>query len=195
MSTPPRIASLEPPYDPDTEEMLARWMPPGAAVEPLALFRTLATHPELMSRMRPLGSGILNHGTVPARDREIVLHRTCARAGAEYEWGVHAAAFAAAVGLSAEQVAATTAGPGAAAEDPCWSATDALLIRLADELHDTATVSDELWAQLAAHYTDQQLLELVVTAGWYRTIAYVTNAARVALEPWAARFPPAGGAT
>jgi hypothetical protein len=38
-----------------------------------------------MSRMRPLGSGILNHGLVPPRDREIVLHRTCARAGAEYE--------------------------------------------------------------------------------------------------------------
>jgi alkylhydroperoxidase family enzyme len=191
MSVTPRIAPLEPPYDPATGEMLMRWMPPGASVEPLALFRTLAVHEELMSRMRPLGSGILNHGTVPPRDREIVLHRTCARAGAEYEWGVHAVAFAEAVGLTPDQVAATAADPSIAAEDPCWSTQDALLIRLADELHDTATVSDALWAQLAGHYTDQQLLELVVTAGWYRTIAYVTNAARVALEPWAARFPAA----
>ena len=78
-----------------------------------------------------------------------------------------------------------------AAEDPSWSEQDALLVRLADELHDTATVSDELWVQLAGRYTDQQVLELIVTAGWYRTIAYVTNAARVALEPWAARFPAA----
>ncbi len=185
-----RITPLEPPYDPETGEMLRRWMPPGAAVEPLALFRTLAVHPDLMSRMRPLGSGILNHGQVPPRDREIVLHRTCARAGAEYEWGVHAVAFAEAVGLSAEQLAATAAGADAA-DDPCWSEGDALLVRLADELHDTSTVSDELWARLAGHYTDQQLLELVVTAGWYRTIAYVTNAAHVPLEPWAARFPAA----
>jgi 4-carboxymuconolactone decarboxylase len=191
MSVTPRIAPLEPPYDPATGEMLMRWMPPGASVEPLALFRTLAVHEELMSRMRPLGSGILNHGTVPPRDREIVLHRTCARAGAEYEWGVHAVAFAEAVGLTPDQVAATAAEPSTAADDPRWSTQDALLIRLADELHDTATVSDTLWAQLAGHYTDQQLLELVVTAGWYRTIAYVTNAARVALEPWAARFPAA----
>jgi 4-carboxymuconolactone decarboxylase len=188
MSTTPRIAPLEPPYAPETGEMLKRWMPPGAAVEPLALFRTLAVNEELMSRMRPLGSGILNHGTVPVRDREIVLHRTCARAGAEYEWGVHAVAFAEGVGLSAQQVAATAAGADAA-DDPSWSDEDALLIRLADELHDTATITDELWAQLASRYTDQQLLELVVTAGWYRTIAYVTNAARVPLEPWAARFP------
>ena len=84
-STTPRIAPLEPPYEPDTGEMLRRWMPPGAAVEPLALFRTLAIHPELMSRMRPLGSGILNHGEVAARDREIVLHCTCVRVGAEYK--------------------------------------------------------------------------------------------------------------
>jgi 4-carboxymuconolactone decarboxylase len=185
----PRIAALQPPYAPEVEEMLQRWMPPGAAVEPLALFRTLATHPELMSRMRPLGSGILGHGRVAARDREIVIHRTCARAGAEYEWGVHAVAFAAAVGLTTEQVAAS-AVPGAdAAADPAWSAHDAVLIRLADELHDTATVSDPVWAELADAYRDEQLLELVVIAGWYRTLAYVINALRVPLESWGARFP------
>ncbi len=181
-----RITPLEPPYDPETGEMLKRWMPPGAAVEPLALFRTLAVHPDLMSRMRPLGSGILNHGQVPPRDREIVLHRTCARAGAEYEWGVHAVAFAESVGLTADQLASTATGN---ADDACWSDGDAQLIRLADELHDTNTISDGLWAQLSARYTDQQLLELIVTAGWYRTLAYVINAARIPPEPWASRFP------
>jgi alkylhydroperoxidase family enzyme len=166
-------------------------MPPGAALEPLALFRTLAVHRELMSRMLPLGSGILNHGEVPPRDREIVLHRTCARAGAEYEWGVHAVAFAHAVGLTPPQIAATAAHPTDATYLATWSQQDALLIRLADELHDTDTISDELWAQLRTRYTDPQLLELIVTAGWYRTISYVINAARVPLEPWAARFPAA----
>jgi 4-carboxymuconolactone decarboxylase len=197
-TTAPRIAPLEPPYEPDTGEMLRRWMPPGAAVEPLALFRTLAIHPELMSRMRPVGSGILNHGQVPPRDREMVLHRTCARAGAEYEWGVHAVTFGPAVGLTAAQLAATVAGPpmaasdaagSDAADDPGWSDRDELLIRLADELYDTDTVSDELWARLTPHYTNPQLLELIVTAGWYRTLAYVINAAQIPLEPWAARFP------
>jgi 4-carboxymuconolactone decarboxylase len=182
----PRIAPLEPPYDPETGEQLRRWMPPGAAIEPLALFRILAVHPELMSRMRPLGSGILNHGEVPPRDREIVLHRTCARAGAEYEWGVHAVVFAEAVGLTADQIASTAIGN---ADDACWSEADERLVRLADQLHDTNAVSDELWAQLAERYTDRQLLELVVTAGWYRTLAYVINAARIPLEPWATRFP------
>ena len=34
-----------------------------------------------------------------------------------------------------------------------------------------------------------QLLELLITVGWYHTISFVANAARVPLEPWAARFP------
>ena len=181
-----RIEPLGPPYQPDIEAMLRRWMPRGSALEPLALFRTLAVHADLCSRMRPLGAGLLGHGLLDPREREIVIDRTCARAGAEYEWGVHAQAFGEAVGLSREQLAATATG-GAA--DPAWSERDALLIRLADELHDGANVSQELWAQLAARWMPEQLLELLVLAGWYRLIAYVINGARIQLEPWAARFP------
>src|SRR5271156_3051210 len=111
----PRIAPLAPPYEAQIETFLEKWMPPGSQVEPLRLFRTLAVHEQLASRMRPLGAAILGHGTVEPRDREIVIHRTCARTCAEYEWGVHAIAYGQAVGLSDEQIAATVQGD---AEDP-----------------------------------------------------------------------------
>src|SRR5919197_1643847 len=114
-TTSPRIAPLEPPYEPEIEAALKKWMPPGAETEPLKLFRTLVVHDELASRMRPLGAGILGHGRVDPREREIVIHRTCARAGAEYEWGVHVLAFGKPLGLSDEQIAATARG---SAEDP-----------------------------------------------------------------------------
>ena len=182
----PRIAPIEPPYDPATADFLRKWMPPQSPLEPLALFRTLAVHPELMNRMRPLGAGLLSHGLIAPREREIVIHRTCARAGAEYEWGVHAVAFGKPLGLDDAQLAATVTGTAA---DPAWSARDALLIRLADELCDTATLSDALWPELAAHWTPPQLLELIVLAGWYRLIAGVINGAGVVCEAWAARFP------
>jgi 4-carboxymuconolactone decarboxylase len=181
-----RIAPLDPPYTPEIEAALRRWMPPGAQAEPLRLFRTLNVHQELASRMRPLGAGILGHGVLDPREREIVIHRTCARAGAEYEWGVHALAFGGPVGLSEEQLAATVHG---GPEDPVWEEADAALIALADELHDTATVSDALWDRLAARFDDEQLLELLVVAGWYRMLSYVMNGAQVELEPWAPRFP------
>jgi 4-carboxymuconolactone decarboxylase len=186
IATEPRIAPLEPPYEQELEAMLTKWMPPGSPLEPLALFRTLALHEELMSRMRPLGSGILGHGHVEPREREIIIHRTCARAGAEYEWGVHVVAFGRPLGLSDEQIVATARG---AADDPAWSAHDTLLVRLADELHDTCTISDALWPALAERFSADQLLELVIIAGWYRLLSYVIHAARVPHEPWAARFP------
>src|SRR5256714_12378063 len=97
---PPRIAALEPPYAPETAALLAKWRPPGNDVEPLRLFRTLAVHDELASRMRPLGAGILGHPRLEPRERELLILRTCARAGAEYEWGVHAIAFGAPLGLT-----------------------------------------------------------------------------------------------
>jgi 4-carboxymuconolactone decarboxylase len=182
----PRIAPLEPPYEADIADMLAKWMPPGSGMEPLALFRTLAVHDDLASRMRPLGAGILGKGRVEPRLREVMIHRTCALCGAEYEWGVHATAFGKPLGLTDEQLASTVHG---AAGDAAWSAPESAVFRLADELHATSAVSDELFADLSEHFGADQILELVVIAGWYHTISFVINAAGVQHEPWAARFP------
>jgi 4-carboxymuconolactone decarboxylase len=167
--------------------MLARWMPRDTgAIEPLALFRVLAHHLELASRMLPLGAGILAHGRLRPRDRELVIHRTCARCHAAYEWGVHAAVYGPRVGLTPDQLRATAIGE---ATDPAFDQTDALLIQLADELHDTATISDALWRRLQARYDTEELLELVITTGWYRLIAYVIAAADLDPEQWAVPYP------
>ena len=99
---------------------------------------------------------------------------------------MHAVVFGGRVGLSEAQLAATVHG---AAGDPVWSERQALVIRLSDELHDTADITDELWLELERHWTRSQLLELIVTAGWYRTISQVVKAARIEPEAWAASFP------
>jgi 4-carboxymuconolactone decarboxylase len=182
----PRIAPLRPPYEPEVAAMLAKWMPPGSEVEPLALFRTLAVHDGLFSRMRPLGAGILGHPRLQPRERELLILRTCARAGAEYEWGVHVVAFGRPLGLSEEQIAATVLGT---ADDRAWSAGEAQLIAAADALYETNGIADAPWRALSARFGEDQLLELVIVAGWYRLISYVINASQVELEPWAERFP------
>src|SRR5215204_1321702 len=164
----PRIAPVEPPYESDIASMLAKWMPPGSEIEPLRLFRTLAVHPDLAARMRPLGGGLLGHGLLAPRERELMLLRTCALAGAEYEWGVHAAAFGPGVGLSPEDAAAAAA---AEIDPDRWSARDVLVLRLASELHETARVSDSLWSELAGQWDPPELLELVAVAGWYRLVS------------------------
>ncbi len=184
-----RITPLQPPYSPDVEGMLAKWMPPASDAEPLRLFRTIAVHGELMSRMRPLGAGILGaRATVAPELREVMIHRTCALTGAEYEWGVHAIAFGAPLGLSEEQLRSTVHGDWS---DACWEPRQAVVVRLADELHGTSAICDELWRSLVEHFDEVQILELIVTAGWYHVIGYVCNGVRVAVEDWAPRFPAA----
>jgi len=183
-----RITPVEPPYDPELKAMLDKWMPPSSGVEPLALFRTLALHPELASRARPLGAGILGKGLVEPRLREVMIHRTCALTGAEYEWGVHVVGFGKPLAFSDEQLASTVHGD---ADDPVWFDAERAVFRLADELHHTSTVSDELFEELERHFDPAQIIELCLTSGWYHAISYVINAARIPLEPWAARFAAA----
>ena len=120
------------------------------------------------------------------RDREIVIDRTCARCGCEYEWGVHIAFFAERVKLTGEQVQSITHG---VATDPCWtSERDQLLILTVDALCDRSDIDDELWATIAGVFTEQQLLDLLLLCGWYHAISFSARAARVPLESGAPRF-------
>lgn len=178
-----RIAPLSPPYSAEVEASLRKWMPPGSAVEPLALFRTLARYPLLDERLRRLGSAFLGHGTLPMRARELAILRTCARCGAVYEWGVHASAFGAAAGLDESTIRATTE---LALEH---AGADALVLRAVDELHDRATLEDATWAELAARFGDDTLVELVALVGFYHLVSFLVNALGVEHEPWATQFP------
>jgi 4-carboxymuconolactone decarboxylase len=183
----PRIAPLAPPYLPEIDAALRAMMPRNSPVPPLRLFRTLVHDPRLAEAMTALGRFVLGHdGALDLRDRELVIDRVCARCGCEYEWGVHVTTYGARAGLSPAQLDATVTGD---AESPLWSEREALLVRLVDELHETARVSEGLWAQLVRHWTTAQLLELLLLAGWYHAISFLGNGACVEPEEWAARFP------
>ena len=182
---PPRIVPLAPPFDAPTQQRLEKMTPPGAP-NILALFRVLAINPTLAERMTGWGGYLLGrHAALSLREREVVIDRVCARCGAEYEWGVHVTAFAAAAGITTEQTAVIAR---ADADLAPLLPRDRLLVRMVDELHETCDVSDALWAELAGVWTAPQLIELLVLAGWYRAISYVCRVTRVPLEDWQARF-------
>ncbi len=182
-----RIPPIEPPFPEEIADDLAAMMPPG--VPPLALFRALAHNPRVLRKIR--AGNLLDRGSLERRDRELVILRTCARCGSEYEWGVHAAVFARRVGLDEAEIEGSV---HASWWDGRWSSADRSLVRLVDELHDTSRVSDDLWSELRAHWRDDQIVELLVLVGFYHTIAFVTNGLELELEPAAERFPAAPAA-
>jgi alkylhydroperoxidase family enzyme len=178
----PRIAPTEPPYEPEIAAALERIMPPG--VPPLVLFRTMARSPRVFAKM--FAGGLLDKGPLSLRQREIVIDRTTARLGCEYEWGVHIALFAERVGFTPEHIAATVADDGHVA---CWAPDEQALISAVDDLVDRHMIGDKTWAVLATHFDETQILEVIALIGYYHTISFLCRGLDLPLESYAARFP------
>ena len=147
-----------------------------AGLPPLNIFRTLMRNEPLSRGFLALGGQLLRGEGLPAREREIVILRTGWRAQSEYEFGQHTA-IGEGVGLTADEVARL-----ADAGDGAWSDDDAALVAMVDELCEDDVVSDRTWAALAARWSPEQLLELLVLAGYYRLVSGLLNSAGVALE-------------
>ncbi len=177
----PRIAPLDPPYAPDVRDQFDRIM---RGAPPLMLFRVMAGHARAWEKFR--AGSLLGRGPLSLREREIVIDRTCALNGCEYEWGVHVAIFAAPAGLDAAQVRATVLE---SADAPCWSEAEQALISAVDALHHRATWTDAEFAALKAHYDEDEILEIILLCGFYRTVSYLANGLALPLEEKAARFP------
>ena len=177
-----RIEPAKPPYSEVVQQTFERLMPPG--VPPLVLFTTIARSERAFQRF--MAAGLLDKGPISLKEREIMIDRTCARTGSEYEWGVHIAFFGERAGLTPHQVNGMTA---AAVDPQLWTERERLILRLADELHETATISDGLWREADGAFSVEQILELILLAGFYRTVSYLTNGLKLPLESFGVRFP------
>jgi len=181
----PRIAPLAQPYP---EEFAARMKVLMRGADPLVLFTTLAKHDRAWAKFG--GGSLLDKGSpLSMRAREIVIDRTTAKCGCEYEWGVHVAGFALHIGLTEAQVHATVHGD---ATDPAWTdESERVLIATVDALLDHKKLSDVEWGALTAHFSEEQALEIIQLVAFYHGVALICGALDLPLEANAARFPAA----
>jgi alkylhydroperoxidase family enzyme len=184
-----RIPPAAPPYDDLALKMFARL--PKEWGEPFMMFRVLARDSRLLQRYVNGAASYLDPSHVTLRQREVFLLRVTGLCRCEYEWSLRVHFFANAAGLSDEQIQATVQRDASGAD---WSEEDRLLLRLAQELHETCTISDALWALLTPAFTDEAILQLLMIAGHYRTTAYLANSLGYPLEPGRARTFPAAWA-
>ena len=177
-----RISPTQPPFPTEIQDRLDRLMPKGMA--PLVLFTTLARDKRLFEKF--MAGGLLDPGHLTLRQREIVIDRVTALCKSEYEWGVHIALFAQRAGLDESQVTSTVKGGKA---DPVWGDEERALLAACDQLHQNCDVDDATWQDLQQHFSEEALLEILMLAGYYRTVSSITNALRLPLETYGARFP------
>jgi alkylhydroperoxidase family enzyme len=178
---PPRIAPLAPADYPAEAwalaeaERMAGGFPPREAGRPLSDHAaTLLRHPELYGAQMTFGVQLLIRGVLAPRDRELLILRTGWLCQAPFEWGEHVL-IAARIGLTSEEIERVTLGSGAAG----WDEHERAVLRAAEELHEHAMISDEVWAVLARRLDEQQLIELPLVVGHYHTVAFYQNALRM----------------
>lgn len=147
------------------------------------IFTTLVRAPGLFRRWLPFGGKLLN-GKLPARDRELLILRTGWNCRAEYEWAQHTR-IALRLGITSSEVERVALGPGAIG----WSPFEAALLRAADELHETSTISDATWSIIAERYDTAQLIELPMLVGHYHLVAMTLNTLGVELDDGLSGFP------
>jgi alkylhydroperoxidase family enzyme len=177
-----RIAPAKPPFPPEIQQRFDRVMPKG--ISPLTLFTTLARDERLFARFS--GGSLLSPGNLTLRQREIVIDRITAQSGSEYEWGVHITFFGKEAEFTEAQVRSLVKG---GAEDSVWKEEERALLCACDQLHASCDLDDEAWQALRTHFSEEAILEILMLAGFYRMVSYLTNALRLPLESYAARFP------
>jgi AhpD family alkylhydroperoxidase len=116
---------------------------------------------------------IRSQSSLPADIRELIILRVAELNGADYEWSAHEP-LARAAGLADAQLAALRGNGNPAALSPSQAAA----LAYTDAITREVRVPDEVFAGLAGHFDEREILELTVTIGAYNLVSRVL----VALE-------------
>ncbi|SFL49824.1 carboxymuconolactone decarboxylase family protein [Geodermatophilus ruber] len=144
--------------------------PRGGVIGP---FAPLLRSPELMTRVQKVGEHLRFAGGLSRRLFEMAVLVVSRHWDQQFEWGHHHP-LALAAGLDPAIADAIAENRRPARMDAGAAAVWDLL----DELHRTRGVSDGTFDRALAELGDAGLVELVVTAGYYTTLAMVMNVAR-----------------
>ena len=142
--------------------------------EPPAVFLTLGRHRRLFWGWLLFAGALMPGGKLPRRETELVILRVATLSGNEYELTQHRR-LGRRAGLSAAEVDRVADGPDAEG----WGERERLLLRVTDELHASADLSDATWAALRDRLDERECIELVMLVGHYTMLATALTALRV----------------
>ncbi|HKU40159.1 MAG TPA: carboxymuconolactone decarboxylase family protein [Polyangiales bacterium] len=135
-------------------------------------------HPALAKAFLTFNNHVAVASSLSKRVRELLILRISWLRRSEYELVQHLV-LGKNAGLSDAEIERVQLGPDA----PGWDAVDAGLVRCVDELHSEARIADATWALLSAHFSTQQLLDIVFVVGCYDVLAMVFKTFGAQLEP------------
>jgi alkylhydroperoxidase family enzyme len=136
-----------------------------------AFLETLARYPNIVKNWMPVVNYIDHHNTLDPRERLIIGLRTATQCHSEAE-------FADRAGVARESGLSDVDIDNLSKAAPQLSGSDrhALLIEAVDELVDEKVISDDLWARMGNHFSDEELMDVVFAVATQLMISWMQNA-------------------
>ncbi len=141
--------------------------------------RTLLHIPTLADSFLSFPAYLSKDSTLSPRHREILILRTAWLLNSDYIWSAHVPA-ARTAGLTAGEVRRVAEGPEARG----WTAFEATLLRVADQLFRNSFVNDADYKALTAEYDVHRTMDAVMTVADFLTLGSIYNALGVQPDAW-----------
>lgn len=135
------------------------------------VFRAVLRSPQIAEAFAQLGAAQFAHSSLPPDERELAVLAAGRCFESAYETAQHEP-ISRAVGVTDAQRAAIAAGRWA---DPAFSGAQQAMIGFVAATAERPTVPPEVMAAVRRHYTDQQVVELLVQTGYYFVIGRLST--------------------
>ncbi len=144
----------------------------------IRIFRMVAHAEGAFRPFLRLGSAILGGQELPARLRELAILRVANLCATRYEWTQHVA-WGRRVGLSEAQIEALERG---IVTSEAFDEEEQLVLRFTTEVVEKVRASDETFREVARRFTPREVVELVLTVGYYMMVARLLETTGVDLD-------------
>ena len=143
----------------------------------LNIFKVLANCPSIGSEISKAGNAILFNGSLPLSLRELTILRVGNLTGSTYEWAQHVP-IGMRMGLTEEQISTLSQWKDSSA----FSDQERAVLEYVDEVTLNIRVSEETFKAVMEFFTEEQVVELTILAGYYGMLARILESLEVELE-------------
>ena len=143
----------------------------------LNVYKVMAHCPRVGRVFLRLGNAILFNGSLPPKLRELAILRVGDLAEATYEWTQHVP-IGIMAGLTDQQIKAMHQWK----DSPLFSNQERAILQYTDEVAQNIRVSEETFKAVRDFLTEEQVVELTTTIGYYGMVSRILEALEIELE-------------
>jgi len=159
----------------ELKDLFQRMEQRGARI--INVYKVMAHCPRVGREFLRLGNAILFNGSLPPRLRELAILRVGDLAEATYEWTQHVP-LGLMAGLTEEQIKTMHGWK----DSPLFSIQERLVLQYTDEVAQNIRVSEETFKAVRDFLTEEQVVELTTTIGYYGMVSRILEALEIELE-------------